>query len=302
MARNARRSTGLLPNFLFVGADKAGSSWLHAVLTHHPEMFIAPEKDLYFFDRYFDRGTAWYARHFANATRRHAVIGEICHDYLYSEAAAERIVATLPDIRIMACLREPISRAKSSYLNMQRHGWVSTDFGAALDDHPHLLDHGRYGTHLARFAALLPRDRIYLGYFDDLQSDPQGFLDGILGWLGLPPLALDGQQLRPVRRASSARNAPVARFVKAAAVVAREAHLERLVGAVKSTAVVDRLLYRPLPRDRADELSSPTIDRRIRRELAPDLQRCERQFGIDLIRRWRWDVDAPERLAAHPGV
>lgn len=60
---------GQLPNFLYIGPDKAGSSWLHEVLIQHPEVFLSEAKDLYFFDRYYDRGMAWYASQFRRATR-----------------------------------------------------------------------------------------------------------------------------------------------------------------------------------------------------------------------------------------
>ena len=45
-----------LPNFIYIGPDKAGSSWLHEMLIGHPEVYLTPAKDLYFFDRYYDRG------------------------------------------------------------------------------------------------------------------------------------------------------------------------------------------------------------------------------------------------------
>ena len=44
------------PNFIYIGPDKAGSSWLHEVLISHDGIFMPPAKDLYFFDRYYDRG------------------------------------------------------------------------------------------------------------------------------------------------------------------------------------------------------------------------------------------------------
>ena len=70
------------PNFIYIGPDKAGSSWLHEVLLRHPQVFLSPAKDLYFFDRYYDRGIAWYLRQFDDAGPEHVVVGEVCQDYL----------------------------------------------------------------------------------------------------------------------------------------------------------------------------------------------------------------------------
>ena len=45
-----------LPNLVYIGPDKAGSTWLFHLLTHHEDVFVTPAKDLYFFDRFFDNG------------------------------------------------------------------------------------------------------------------------------------------------------------------------------------------------------------------------------------------------------
>ena len=60
-----------LPNFIYIGPDKAGSSWLHEVLIRHEQVFMPDAKDLYFFDRYYDRGVSWYATQFKDAGPGH---------------------------------------------------------------------------------------------------------------------------------------------------------------------------------------------------------------------------------------
>src|SRR5262245_51708602 len=93
------------PDFLFIGPDKCGSSWLFEVLRQHPLCFVPPAKDLYFFDRYYARGWAWYERHFAAAPTGCRARGELSHDYLFSPLAAERIAASLPEVRLLTILR-----------------------------------------------------------------------------------------------------------------------------------------------------------------------------------------------------
>ena len=58
------------PDFIYIGPDKAGSSWLHEVLLEHPQVFLTPAKGLYFFDRYYDRGLPWYVSQFDAARDR----------------------------------------------------------------------------------------------------------------------------------------------------------------------------------------------------------------------------------------
>ena len=64
-----------LPNFLYIGTSKAGSTWIYHVLAEHPQVFIAPAKGVYFFDAHFDRGLDWYGDHFRKA-RDEMIVGE----------------------------------------------------------------------------------------------------------------------------------------------------------------------------------------------------------------------------------
>ena len=150
-----------LPNFLYVGPDKAGSSWLHEVLLKHPDVYLTPAKDLYFFDRYYDRGPDWYAAQFRNAGDQR-IVGEVCQDYLFHPDAAARIDETLGPVKVMVSLRDPVERAWSSYLYMRKHGIGPDTFAEALRSRPELLEHGRYASGLDRFLQRLPRDMIHV--------------------------------------------------------------------------------------------------------------------------------------------
>ena len=57
------------PNFLFIGPDKTGSSWMFHILSRHPDCFVPVAKDIYFFDRYYSKGMGWYLRHFDASER-----------------------------------------------------------------------------------------------------------------------------------------------------------------------------------------------------------------------------------------
>lgn len=278
-----------LPNFLFIGPDKAGSTWLDAVLRTHPQVYVPVAKDIYFFDRYYDRGLSWYARHFRKAHAGHQVVAEICHDYLFDPTAAERIAEVLPDVRVMVCVREPVARAFSSFLHMRgRHGLVRSDFETALRDVHELIDHGAYHRHLEPYRTLLGRDRIFIAVFDDFQQDPQHFLDDLTDWLGLQRLQLAADQLERKREASAARIRPVAYLVKRAALVARDLRLDGLIGKVKGSPLVQRLLYKPMGEDRP--VPSEAATQRIKTELADDLARFDATYRLSLADRWSWPV------------
>lgn len=277
--------TGRLPNFLYVGPDKAGSTWLHEVLVSHPEIYLTPAKDLYFFDRYFSRGTEWYRRQFAEASDE-PIVGEICQDYLSHPEAPERIRSTLGAPRMMVTLRDPVQRAFSSYLYMRKHGEKPGTFGEALRTRPELLDHGRYGSQLRRYVDLFGSDAFHVAVFDDLQADPQKFLNEVLDWLGVGPLRLRDEDRESKLPASRARFVPAAWLVRQAANVVRELNGAELVGKVKRSAAVHSVLYTPLSEEarQVDPQDAAWVKHRLR----PEVERLEQDFGLDLITRWGW--------------
>lgn len=275
-----------LPNFLFLGVDKAGSSWLHEALLRHPQVYLTPAKDLYFFDRYYDRGLEWYAGQFRGAAASHAVVGEICPDYLASPHAPERIRSSLGDVRLMATLRDPVSRAYSSFLYMRKHGEGPPTFRAALRSFPDLIEHGRYGTQLRRYRSTFDPRLLHVALFDDLQSDPQGFFDGVLSFLGLERCVLDERVLEARLPASRARFVPAAYAARRAADFVRSRDGAAMVGRVKRSLVVQRMLYRPLG-DQAPPMEEGDADY-VREALTGEVLMVEEEIGLPLRERWGW--------------
>lgn len=276
------------PDFVYIGPDKAGSSWLHEVLRTHPQVFLPPAKGLYFFDRHPERGRDWYVSQFDGAGPRHLVRGEICQDYLAHPEAAERMATFLAGepVRLMVTLRDPAERAFSSYLHMLRSGWRTGTFLEALERYPELLEHGRYGTQLERFRSRFGRDALHVAVFDDLRADPQAFIDAVTSWLGVERLVLDAAQREPVLPAGRARSVAVSRMVSWGAHVLRERDGGDLVGRVRSAPLVQRALYRPL----ADERPALTAEERTRVQaaLAAEVRQVDETYGLDLAHRWGW--------------
>lgn len=274
-----------LPNFLYVGPDKAGSSWLHEIMLRHPDVYLTPAKDLYYFDRYYDRGLAWYASQFRDA-RDERVVGEVCQDYLFHPQAADRIHETLGPVRIMVSLRDPVERAWSSYLYMRKHGIGPDTFGEALRSRPELLEHGRYATGLDRFLAHLPREMVHVALFDDLAADPQAFIDSVTGFLDIDQLPLTSKDLEARLPAARARSVRVAHAARRSADWVREHDGARIVGTVKRSALVQRALYRPIDREAVRPDPDDVIT--VRTALAPEIEALERTLGLRLGEAWGW--------------
>ena len=278
----------MTPNFLYIGPDKAGSSWLHEVLKTHPLVFMPDAKDLYFFDRYYDRGLSWYLGLFAPAGPQHLVVGEVCQDYLFHADAAVRISSTLGDgVRLMVTLRDPADRAFSSYLYALKQGEQHGTFLEALDSPGlRLLEHGRYASSLEPYLARFGRESLHVAVFDDLVADPQRFIDGLLTFLRLPPMTLTAEQMAAQLPAGRARSVWLARAVRKASDVARERGAANIIGRVKRSPLVQRTLYTPLSAGKPAMTAHERLA--VQRALAPEVAKLDRLFGLGLAERWGW--------------
>jgi hypothetical protein len=276
-----------LPNFVYIGPAKAGSTWLHEVLIRHPQVYMTDAKDLYFFDRYYERGIGWYAGHFQGSLPQHRVVGEVCQEYLSCPEAPARMRQSLPsDLKLMVTLRDPVARAFSGYLYMRKHGVFEGTFREALETRPGMLNHSRYATLLSRYLEHFDRDAIHCAVFDDLVDDPRTFIDRVLLWLQVDPMVLDDSLLAARLPASRARYMPMARMAKRGANWARQHNATTLIGRVKRSPLVHKALYKPLAGDRPQMLDEDA--EYIRAHLHSEVTGVEDMFGVDLRHRWGW--------------
>lgn len=277
------------PNFLYIGTSKAGSTWLFNALAVHPEVYLAPAKGLYYFDHHFTNGRDWYLAQFAGAGDRTAV-GEISHSYLSSPEAAGRIADLNPGMRLLVCLREPVDRAFSDYLDLVKNQQYAGPFEGALEKFPRLLDRGRYATHLQRYLDLFPREQVHIGLFDDLRSDAQAYADDVYDFLSIRRLVLPPTELKSRMPAGTPRSALAATAAKSASRLVKRAGLSRLRSRVKRSVLVRQALYRPYRDDR------PTIDPAVSAELRQSFldEVCELDTMLDqpVSQRWGYRRDS----------
>lgn len=173
----------MLPTFIGVGAQRAGTTWVYNCLAQHPDVFMSAKKELHFFDAHYERGIDWYAEQFAAAGAASAR-GEISPDYMYSRAALAHIARDLPGVRVFAVLRNPVDRALSAYaLRQERNQGMS--FGAACRRFPVLVERGLYCRHLDVIAEYFSAERVKILLYDDLVERPGAFLDELFAFIGV---------------------------------------------------------------------------------------------------------------------
>ena len=203
------------PAFLIIGAQKAGTSSLFKMFAAHQRVVAPVTKEQHFFDRgdRYARGFSHYIRQFPLASGNTGRITfEATPNYLFEEACARRIHHHLPEVKLIAVLRNPVSRAYSAW-NMYRHfaghpvhgEWHDPrTFEQAVEDElaerttarAHLyLERGQYARLLGRYFDLFGRDRLLVLRHDRLDLEPAAVMDECCRFLGLELFAGNPAQL-----------------------------------------------------------------------------------------------------------
>jgi Sulfotransferase family len=183
-----------LPNFIIIGAPKAGTGSLRNYLRQHPEIFMTARKDPRFFyyngqqDRLkFPVATLAEYEALFSAVRDEKAIGEATANYFWSKIAPERIRATIPEARLIASLREPAQRAFSIYhMNLRTEGQnAGRSFLQALQADP--IVQRAYYDDLKAYFDRFDRRQIAIVLFEDLAGDPLATVQSLYRFLGVAP-------------------------------------------------------------------------------------------------------------------
>jgi hypothetical protein len=174
-------------DFLGIGTMKAGTTWIYHALKQHPEICVSNRKEIKFFNDYinYKRGLKYYFSFFENCIKE-KMIGEINPDYMYNKFSPKLIKKHFPNIKIIACLRNPIERAFSHYrYNLKANGKLSiyNDFYCAVNKSKELLGRGFYFKQLKRYFNLFPRENILIMIFRNLKEHPEEFVQEIYKFL-----------------------------------------------------------------------------------------------------------------------
>jgi hypothetical protein len=181
-----------LPNFLIIGAAKAGTTSLYHYLRQHPDVYMSPVKEPAYYasdgggtasgDRI--RTRAAYEQLFEAATTARAR-GEASPQYLNDETAPDRIAADLRDVRLIVSLRNPVDRAYSSYLGRLAGGTERRSVEEALRRGTYYFDSSLYHASLNRYFTRFDRSRIKVLLFDDLVAGARDTVQEVCDFLGV---------------------------------------------------------------------------------------------------------------------
>jgi hypothetical protein len=210
------------PDFLGIGAQRAGTTWLHHRLSRHPDIFLPAAKELHFFDEkpdlsgyqglgqpgrpfYYNLNSPeeweWYRRQFEPGAG-FKVRGEMTPYYAtLSEPRVALIASRMPRLKIIYTLRNPVQRAWSGFrlfwfLEKKNQGChLETELIQKTIMHPAKLIHGDYQRNIAVWEKHFSPGQILYLFFDDLVESPQAVMNKVFEFLGVPPVPQDPAEI-----------------------------------------------------------------------------------------------------------
>lgn len=220
-----RRSAGsitasqrTLPDFIIIGAQRAGTTSLYMYLCQHPEVYPSYPKEIHYFSNYYQKGINWYRSHFPLEQQRSKVeheaggkfvTGEATPYYLAHPHAPRRASLAVPQARLIVLLRDPVKRAYSHYFHEVSMGVETLSFEDAILKEEERLDgeferlaadetyrsfkfqhfsylaRGMYADQIERWRQYFAPERMLLVNSDDLNLDPLNTFQKVTEFLNL---------------------------------------------------------------------------------------------------------------------
>lgn len=278
----------MLPNFLIIGAEKTATTWLAKCIGEHPNVFMADEKELHFFNYRYESGLVWYEAHF-NGWSGQAVIGEATPGYIYSPDAPGRIKAILGDqVKLIVSLRHPVDRAYSAFGQYMRQGKIppTTDFQKSLQEEAlHLRRRGCYVADLKRYLAFFPRENLSILIYEEVKKNNLKSLINCFAFLGVD------SQFIPESLNIRANKGTDVRLFHGRLIALRRylaAKTELLPNKLRQPALeIGRWIYKNLilerlPKQNFYEPPNPELRQELLQDFMADIRQLEDLLGRDL--------------------
>lgn len=183
-------------DFLGIGAQKSGTSWLYENLKRHPGVFIPDTKEIHYWDRNHHRGHDWYAGFFQGAPKG-CKLGEITPAYgILAPGLIAEVRQLFPEVRLFFIMRNPVERAWSAALMALRHADMTIEEASDRWFIDFFESQGTrrrsdYRACLEAWRAVFPAEQLLWLLMDDLVADPRALLGRVARHVGVDPAWYD---------------------------------------------------------------------------------------------------------------
>jgi len=205
-----------LPNFLVVGAPKAGTTSMHRYLSEHPEIFLPPKKGLHYFTydylrknvngpgdkeviAEFCQDLEDYRSHYRDVPSEAIAIGDASPSYLFFDGCIPRIKDVLGEkVKILIMVRNPVDRAFSMYLHLRKAKRETLPFFEALQEEERRADmgwgdawlykaHSLYLDKILSYQKAFGENQVKIIVHDDFKRDAAGIMKQVYEFLNVDP-------------------------------------------------------------------------------------------------------------------
>lgn len=184
-----------LPNFLLIGAAKSGTTTLYEYLCRHPQIYMCTPKEPDFFsiDKIYAQGVEWYSALFEDA-EPDQVCGDASTTYSRLQQhpqAAARIAQTLPNVKLVYIMRNPVDRAYSFYVHRLKvcryrpEFAVPPTFEEAIKEVSEFVDSGNYIAQIEEYLQYYSKESFLFLLMEDLVKKPEDTMTKIFDFLGV---------------------------------------------------------------------------------------------------------------------
>lgn len=174
-----------LPNLLCLGTQKGGTSTLNHMLRLHEKLFLPAKKEIHYFTENWNKSLGWYEKHYENKLENQIGV-DITPYYLFHPKAARRIKRTIPNVKMIILLRNPVERTISHYFHACRMGYEILPIEIALKEEEkrinenYIFSHqkhsyigrSKYIEQIDRFEKLFAKENILVMKSEELFSQP----------------------------------------------------------------------------------------------------------------------------------
>ena len=278
-------------DFLGLGAQKAGTSWIHACLYEHPQIAMPATKEVHFFSNHYAKGLSWYARQFP-AGLTDQVMGEFSPSYFYHPDAPKRIYDYNPQVKLIICLREPVGRTLSAYRYAVQTGAIppTMSLDTIIQTYPAYVEHSLYYGQIQRYLNYFKREQLLMMLYEDIASEPFRFMRDIYQFMGVDPSFRSSIANRKVNVSRGVpRVGAVDNLMKQAAIGLRKAGLGHLVWKLGPSRPVEAIRWlntRPIAAPSLSAQQKTDLQRRFE----PDIGALSELLQRDLRKLWFSDV------------
>ena len=216
----------ILPSFIIIGSTKSAGYSLMNYLRQHPSIQI--QHNVHFFEYTYSNRLEWYRSHFPSSfyksclrifNKNDLISGEMTSTYIFHPHVPERIRKTIPNVKLIVNLRNPVDRAYSAYNMMVREGYETRTFEDAINSELRRIElikennkletknpdfdnwvqfsylrHGNYAEKLRTWMKLFPSEQFFIFSTDELNETPLKILNQLFKYLGTSNFEVNVQE------------------------------------------------------------------------------------------------------------